>query len=994
MNKILLTILFLCLLTATVTAQERTVSGKVTDSGDGSPLPGVNVVVQGTTKGTTTDVDGNYTLSLAPSENSLVFSFVGFSPLTVAVDNRTPVNVALEGDVTALEEVVVVGYGTLQKRDVTGSITSIKSEEIADKPNPNPLNSIQGRAAGVVVTNSGAAGVPPTIRIRGVGSIANTNPLYVVDGIFTDNIDFVNPNDVASMEILKDPSSLAMFGVQGANGVVIITTKRAKKDQTNINVSSYFGFQKVQRRIDVANAQEFQTLYNEQLGHLGEPAFDFSSLTADTDWQDQVLRTAPINSNSISISHASEKNQLTFSFNYLKQDGVVKYDSYKRFTAHLRDELEINKHLKIGADLNMFRFDKDPYNGGILANALWASPVFAPKDDAGNWNSSPTFQRAQVSNPLAFVDIYKDKTVSYGYRFVTSAFAEINFLKDFTWKSVFYADLGFNTLRGYDPIFEIGTGPTRAQYNEVTKVNQESRNFTTWQMDHTLTYSKTFNDLHELTLLGGITQQLKANNYLTGFRQSSSPLDIPDNPDFWYLGISNEVANMQAGGGAEEQAFVSFLFRANYSFNNRYLLNASFRRDGTSKFSPTNQWGNFPSVGAGWVISEEDFFGGIDDVGFLKLKASWGRLGNDKVGNYLYYPLLNTGVSAVFGDKAYPAAVPLYIPNKDIHWEVVEGYDIGLEGVALEDKLNFEFDYYNRETQDILVDIPIPGAVGAGLSKVNAGTIVNRGIELTLGWSDRVGELGYTVSGNVTTIHNEVTSIGNSLSFDIIDGPAKTVVGQPVGSFYGYVQEGIFQSAEEVAASPQAGTAKPGDIKFKDIVPDGIFDDKDRTYIGSPTPNVTFGGSVGLTYKNFEFNVDVQGVAGNEIYKERQTATFAILNYEANRLGRWTGPGTSDKEPILDNTRSNNFLTSSYFIDPGDYFRIRNINLGYNIPSTVIERIKIKSAKVYVNAQNPVTFTKATGYSPEVGGTPTRFGVDINTYPVPATYTIGFNLNF
>lgn len=995
MKKYLL-ILMPCLWCLTGWSQERLVSGTVTAAEDGLPIPGVNVVVEGTTKGTATDVDGNYSLQLDAGENTLVFTFVGFKPMTVDVGDRTTIDVALESDVTALEEVVVIGYGTQRKRDVTGAITSLKGEEIADRPNANPLNSIQGRAAGVVITNSGVAGSSPTIRIRGVGSISNTNPLYVVDGIFTDNIDFVNPNDIASMEILKDPSSLAMFGVQGANGVVIITTKRAQKGQTNVNFSSYVGVQKITKTIDVANAEQFKTLYNEQLAHLGSAPFDFSSYTADTDWQDLIFRDAIINNNSLSITSGGERNQATFSLNYFRQDGVIKYDSYKRYTAHLRDEYTVNDHLKVGADLSLFRFDRDPYQGGAVNGAVWSAPVYAPRDENGNWNAAPTFQRAQVGNPYAFTEIYRDKTISNGYRLVGSLFAEINFLKNFTWKSVFYTDLGFNDRRSYDPLFEIGTGPDRAQFNEITKVSQERRNFTTWQMDHTLTFSKNFNEVHDITALAGITQQLKSESFLLGGRQSRSPLNIPDDPNFWYLGIGSDDVTRTNNGGAEEQAFLSFLFRLNYSFANKYLLNASFRRDGTSKFSPNNRWGNFPSIGAGWVITEEPFFRDQNVLDFLKIKASWGRLGNDKVGNYLFYPLLNTGVTAVFGENVYPAAVPEYIPNPNIHWEVVQGTDVGFEAVAMNERLSVEFDYYNRETQDILVRLTIPGAVGASQSLTNAGTIVNKGIEVTLGWNDNLSQdLRYNLGANFTTIDNEVTSIGDNIGYNIAEGPARTAVGYPIGAFYGYVQEGIFQTAEEVAASPQAATAKPGDIRFKDVVADGVIDEKDRTFIGSPTPDFIFGGSLGLIFKGFEFTVDVQGVAGNEIYKARQTATFAILNYEANRLGRWTGPGTSEKEPILDNTRSNNFQVSSYFLDPGDYFRVRNLMIAYNFPTGLVERLRMKNAKVYINAQNILTFTKATGYTPEVGGDrPVAFGIDNGTYPLPATYSIGVNLNF
>ncbi len=997
-------LLFTCLLLFSITnaiAQPRTIRGKVISSEDSQPIPGVNVIIQGTTKGAATDAEGAYSLELAAGENTLSFTFVGYKTQTIEIGQREVIDIVLEVDATELEEVVVIGYGTQRKRDVTGSIVSIKGSEVSNKPNANPLNSIQGKVSGVTVTNSGVAGASPTIRIRGVGSISNTNPLYVVDGIFTDNIDFVNPNDIESMEILKDASSLAIYGVQGANGVIIIITKRAKKDETNINFSSYAGFQQVTNPIEVTNAAEFKLLYDEDLSNQGEAPFDFSNYTADTDWQDQILRSAVIMNYSLSINSASEKNLTSFSLNYFKQDGVVKYDSYSRYTAHLKDEFTINNHIKVGGDITLFHWTREPQTAQ-LNNAIWAAPVYAPKAENGLYNSSPSFQRAQVGNPVATTEILKDKTISEGYRVVGSGFVELNILKNITWKSVFYTDLGFNKSRGYTPKYSIGanTDPDDPNFDLIqvtdrTSVRQSADNYTAWQMDHTFTYSKNINEIHNFTLLGGITQRYSGYDGLEGSRQGKDPLPIPDDPDFWYLGIGDNDPTRTNGGGASEEVFLSFLARANYAFKDKYLLNVSYRRDGTSKFNPFNRWGDFGSVGAGWVLTEESFFD-FEPVNFLKLKASWGRLGNDKIGNYLYYPLLNTGVAGVFGENVYPAAIPSFIPNPNIRWEIVQGTDIGFETIFLESKLTAEFSYYNRETKDILVNIEIPASVGTGISQINAGTIVNRGIELSLGWNDEFfTDWRYSVSGNVTTTHNEVVSIGDNEGYNIISGPSRTELGHPIGAFYGYVQEGVFQSQEEVDASSQAGTgAKPGDIRYKDVDGNGEFDDNDRTFIGSPIPDITYGLSLGLSYKYFEFGIDFQGAGGNDIYRQRSTQTFAPLNYESNRLDRWVGPGSSNKEPIMDSSRPNNYLVSTYFLDAADYFRIRNISLGYNFPFELLEKIKLKNAKVYINAQNVFTFTKATGYSPEVGGSPISFGVDNGVYPIPATYTAGINLNF
>ncbi|WP_181305792.1 TonB-dependent receptor [Rufibacter sp. XAAS-G3-1] len=996
MRKTLLTILLSLFLIPALHAQELlTVRGKITSGTPPENLIGASVQLKGSTLGTQTDVNGDYTLANVPSTGVLVFSYLGYSPQEVAVNGRTTVNVQLQSTSNELEQVVVIGYGTQQKRDVTGSIVSLKAEEFEDVPVPNPLNALQGKAAGVLITNNGSPGSSPSIRIRGVGSINGVSPLYVVDGIFTNNIDFVNPNDIASMEILKDASSLAIFGLQGANGVIIITTKRAKQGETNINVNSYAGIQRVGQKIEVANAAQFKQLYNEQLTNLGQSPYDFefNGYTANTDWQDQILRqNAFINNNSVSISTASERNSASLSLSYFNQEGLVKYDSYKRYTAHLRDEFTVNKHVKVGADLSLFRWDRTPATGSI-SGSLWAAPVYNPYHETGAYNSGPAFQRAQVANPVAFMEINKGTNVSNGYRLVGSAFAEVKFLQNFTWRSTFFTDLGFNQSRGYTPIYSIGYGDQRAQFNDVSGVNQSKSTFTAWQQDHLLTYSKTFQEKHDVTVLVGATMQYSGNDNVSGSVQGLTT-PIPNNPDFWYLGISNDRETQRNGGGASENALAATFIRVNYAFASKYLLNASLRRDGTSRFGPVNQYDNFPAVGAGWVISEENFMQSQSFVNFLKLKTSWGQQGNQQ-GDYVIYPTLNTGVSAVFGEQIYPAAVPAYVPNPGIRWEKIEGFDAGVELVTLNNKLSIEVDYYNRKTKDILTTIERQATVGVPTTLVNAGTVLNRGFEFSGTLNDQKGDFGYSVSANLTTIHNEVLALGENEGFNIFAGNfSRTSVNYPIGHFYGYVHDGIFQTPEEVAGSLQATTAKPGDIRFKDVNGDGIFNDKDRTYIGSPTPELTYGASVNLTFKGFELGVDVQGVAGNHIYNNRIAQNFSILNYEARRFNRWTGPGTSTFEPILDNTRAQNFLPSDYFLEKGDYFRIRNLTLGYNLRGGVLEKLRMKGAKIYVNAQNLKTFTKATGYSPEVGGGPLSSGVDNGTYPVPSIFTGGININF
>jgi TonB-linked SusC/RagA family outer membrane protein len=992
---------FLVFLTFCIGAQGQqtiNVSGIVSGAEDGIPLPGATVLIKGTTTGTVTGVNGKYTLQNVPPDAMLVFSFVGRLTEEQQVNGRTVIDITLVTDVTSLDEVVVVGYGTQRKRDVTGSIVSVKGEDLQSKPLSNPISLLQGSIPGVVVTNRGAAGESPYVRIRGVGSISNTNPLFIVDGIFTDNVDFVNPNDITSMEILKDPSSLAMFGVQGANGVIIISTKRAKKGETNINVNSYAGYQEVTNKIKVTNAEEFKMLYNEEMKNRKSPEYDFSRYTANTDWQDLVLRKAFITNNNISVSSGTDNNQIAFNINYFKQEGVLKYEDYQRITAHLNDEMKVNKFLKVGCDINFSRWDKNPATAD-LASAVRALPVEGPMVDtgagAGRWYSAlPALQSQQLFNPVANMEIFKGKTINQGYRLVGSAFAELNFLKYFTWKSVFYTDLGFSEKRTYTPKYFVGDSLSPVHYNTTTGIAEERYNYPSWQVDHTLTYSNTFRTKHSVKILAGMTAQYDGERYIKGDRQGIN-IDILDDPIYWYLDVGTPNINEHNSSGGKEQSFISYLFRVNYAYANKYLLNLSYRRDGTSKFSPSHQWGNFPSVGAGWVLSEESFMKSQQIFDFVKLRVSWGMLGNDKIGDYLYYPLLNTGVNGIFGENVYPAARLDVQPDEDIHWEVVKGTDAGIEFTALNRRLKVESDYYDRKTNDILVQIQVPGPAGVVDLLTNAGTILNRGVEISLNWTDNItNNLTYRIGGNLTTIHNEVLSIGDNVGYNITNGPARTTVGQPIGAFYGYVQEGVFQNQAELDSVPHLRKQGVGDLRFKDLDGNDTLNTKDRTFLGSPTPDLTYGISLGLSYKNFDLNIDMQGVAGNYIYRQWATANWAVLNYPAGRLERWHGEGTSNSEPILNSKSVGYYENSSYWVDKGDYFRIRNIYLGYNFGSRFCSHLRLKGGKIYLNIQNLKTFSNAVGYSPEVGGdNPTHFGVDDITYPIPATYSIGLNVN-
>ncbi|WP_199727589.1 SusC/RagA family TonB-linked outer membrane protein [Hanamia caeni] len=981
------------------------IHGKVTNE-EGAPLVGVSVTVGGSTTGTSTGPDGTYTIN-APEEGTLNFSYVGYKSQVVNVSSRTTIDITMEKDVSTLSDIVVIGYGTQKKRDLTGSIAVVKGEDIAKQPSTNPVASLQGKVAGLTVVNSGQAGSSPTVRIRGVNSTNNADPLYVVDGILQTNIDYLNSADIESVEVLKDPSSIAIYGLQGGNGVIIITTKKAKRGQTRINFQSSVNLQKVNNLIKVTDAEGFKKLYSAQLANLNAAPFDFSNYTANTNWQEQVLRTALQSNNSLSVSNSTDKSTTYLNIGYSNQQGVLKYDKYQKYVARLNEEIHINKNIRVGGDITGFHFKQNPPAGvGNLTNkATWAAPIVPIKAGPGLYYAMPSFQRAQVDNPVALIDQNDGTAFNEGYRVTGNIFAEIKFLKNFTWKSSVYTDLSFNQSRSYGALpyhyIDLGEGgsPTDTSYaiNPHTSVNQSSTLYKTFQQDHTLTFDKDFGD-HHVTALAGFSTLYHYMESINGNRTDTS-FNIPNDPMFWYLDVAQQSNPGTYGGGAGEDASMSYLARINYSFKGKYLVNATFRRDGTSKFSPKHQFGNFGSVGLGWVLTDEKFLQPVSWLNFLKLKASWGTVGNGlNIGNYLSYPVLLNSNVGIFGNNVYPSVVPKYIPDPNLHWEKVEGKDVGFEARLLDNRLNLDVDFYDRKTHDILTTIVLPGASGNVNYFTNLGTIDNKGLEVSAGWHDKIGkDFSYTINGNFSVNKNDVESIGNNINFQLLGngGVNVTETGKSIGYFFGYVQTGIYQTTAQLDKEPHMASSAPGDVAYKDVNNDGKIDQNDRTYLGTPFPKYNFGGNISLDYKNFDLGIELQGVAGNKIYVQRRTATFAILNYETNRLDAWTAAGTTNIEPILDNTRSNNYLFSTYWLEPGDYLRIRTVQLGYTFNPKILQTKGVQSFRLFISGQNLATFTKATGYSPEVPiSDPIAAGADNGVYPVPAIYSFGVNLTF
>ena len=1000
MKKNLLITCVMLLFAITSMAQNKiTISGVVTDK-TGETVIGASVRVKGQeSKGSITDINGKYQIVDVASNATLIFSYIGMREQEIAVNGRSTINVKMEEDSQLIDEVVVVGYGSAKKRDLTGSIVTVKADEIASKPSTNPLASIQGKVAGVQVVNTGRAGQDPEIRVRGTNSINGFKPLYVVDGLFTDNINYLNTADIESMEILKDPSSLAIFGVRGANGVIIITTKRAKIGKTMVNINSSVGWKVIYDRVGVTNAEEFKMLYNEQLISQGSDPYDYTQWTGNTDWQDEIFQTGFLTNNNVSITGATDKSKFYLGLGYVMEEGSIKTEKLNKFTVNLNSEYSVTDFLRFGFQLNGVRA-KYPDAKGV-DGALKAAPIAPTHDlESGLIHTLPDFQRAQVWNPLIETELRGAHNKSENYRVAGNVFGEIDILKNLTFKATFSMDYASSQGRSYSPLIYVYNPDVEGGEERLTEresVNQSKSTSLAAQSDYVLTYLGQFGN-HGLTLTAGLTTNYNESSSLSGGRSQLAGYGIlvGDDPDRWWLSTIDDVSTATNGGSQSDRFTMSYLFRALYNYKNRYLLNASFRRDGSSVFYKTgNTWDNFYSFGAGWVMTEEKFMQNQNVINFLKLKGSWGVLGSQNTGSsYPAYATIVSSGSAVFGDNIIAGKGPNKLISPTLGWERNYSWEVGFDMHMFNDRLQLSPVYYNKTTKDMLTSIP--GIAGTVPGLQNVGEIRNRGFELSASWNDKIGEdWRYGLGANLSTIDNKVLSLVNK-DYNIISGPSRVSEGYPIGYFYGYKVEGVYQNEDDIRFSPinSVGSVTPGDLKFTDVDGNGKITDNDRTMIGNPTPDFTYGFNVNLGWKNLDLTVDMMGVYGNEIYRNWGSSSYAQLNYRTEQLNRWHGEGTSNWEPLLDPSHKINQEASTYFIEDGSFFRIRNIELGYNFDKRLLNRIKVQSLRLYTNVQNPKTWSRNGGYTPEVGGSAISFGIDGGGYPMPTVYTIGFNLTF
>ncbi len=1014
------------------------IRGTVTDE-KGLPLAGASVLVKGTTIGTTSDAAGKFSLSIPNANVTLEISSVGYEPMEYPLNGSTEITVALKPSQQVMDQVVVIGYGTATKRDLTGSIAKIEGKEIADKPNTNPVASLQGKVAGLSVVNNGTPGAAPDIRIRGTGSIGQVKPLYVVDGIFQDNIDYLNPNDIESIEILKDPSSLAIFGVKGATGVIAITTRRAKSGQVTVNFNTSYGSKQLVDKIKLANAQQFAELYAEELKYSGTTDIPNIIGGANTDWIDAVTRTGHQSISNLSLTASTDRNKLNLGVGYIYDEGIIKHQQLSRFNINFSDEFKVTQNIKVGVNLIASR-QHNPYDvGNILDDARKVVPQIPSgtkrmrvRDLYGTptdfvdldlyYSLDPSLQTAGVVNPLLRLENEWNKVKNFEYRTVGSFFFDFNITKDLNWRSTVYADISNVNKRQYTPAYYAYSPvfDSAVVYSPLTKVQENDDTYRKFQQDHILTYKKKFGD-HNLTATAGFTTYYFGYFGRQGTASQSTKVGakpIPDNERFWYINNGfQDPLSTTASSGQNEYTTVSGLARALYNYKNKYYFNASYRRDASSRLYRSVPSQSFWATGAAWEISREDFFATIKDkINFLKLKGSVGVLGNQSAYNqntgtqldYPLYPLLSSGQTAVFGTNVYTAADELYFPNPNLKWEQVHSHEIGLEGTAFRNSLNFEINYFSKTTKDLMTFID-NSALGLKSALLNAGSLKNWGTEISAGYNKEIAtDLTLNVSGNITFLKNKVLSLSSDLpAGKVIRGftnnnaaQAVTQVGYPIGYFYGYVVEGIYQSWADVITSPDAsgigGAYGPGDFKFKDVNGDGIITPDDRTIIGNPTPDFTYGGGFSINYKGISLGVDVNGVYGNEVFRTWASleSPFQRVNYAEMQTARWHGEGTSNWTPILGQAHRFNYNGSTYNIEDGSYIRIRNLQLGYSLPQSLVSKIGFKSARIFANIQNLKTWKHNSGYSPEYGGDATAFGFDFGGNAIPRITTFGLNVNF
>lgn len=980
---------------------EVDLSGQVIDS-DRNPIPGVIVTVLGTSIGTVTDIEGKYAISV-PEGSTLVFSFIGYESRRVEVGGQSVIDIVLTEDMSSLEEVIVVGYGTQRKSDITGSVGVVSSRDFEDEPILQVGQALQGKVAGLQVSqNSGAPGSGLLIRVRGTGTVNNAEPLFVIDGNPNANpLDLV-PEQIESIQVLKSASAAAIYGAQGANGVILITTKQGKAGKSQLDINFSQGLQQLQRHLPVTNAMQYATLYNEGLVNAGaQPLYpNPQALGEGTNWQNEVFQVAPMTDLSVSASGGSESSRYFFSAGYVNQEGIVRGSSFDRANIRINSSHDITPSIRVGqnlsASMSQFKQISEHSFGSVLGNTLTANPEVPVRMADGGWGFSN--ESLNSTNPLATIHYTNDDTrrpVING-----NVFADITLAKDLIFRSQFNVNMGYSENRIFNPQYRISS----RMFNEVANLDERTTRFREHSWANTLTYQKVIGK-HNFDLLAGITTQESYTQFISAYA-AGLPENATDNPNLRYLNLSTQANRVQ--GDAGEWSILSYLGRINYNYDNKYFSTVNFRVDGSSRFGENNPYGYFPSFSLGWKLSEEDFLRDLGWVNNLMLRGGWGSLGNqNSLPNYAFANLVAPNINYTFGNpqRVIRGQAPIGLGNPDLRWESTQETNLGFDFMGFEGKFTLAFDYYHKKTSDMLLRVPVPDYAGVQNSPfVNGGDVINKGFEIMIGYEDtRPSGFTYNVSANLSQNTNEVaalSSVGGALfqRISFVGLVNVTQVGSPIASFWGWQTDGIFQSQEEVDAHAfqSSGTA-PGDFRFKDLNGDGVINAQDQTIIGNPWPKYNFGLNSTFSYRGFDLRIQLQGVYGNDIFMglKFRTEGSNFFNYTQNVWdNRWTGPGTSNSVPRANtNDPNNNMRSSDYYIEDGSYLRVRNIQLAYRIPSEVV---KLRSFSVFGSIQNALTFTKYPGLDPEMGtnraNNPLYIGIDETNYPVPRIYTLGLKI--
>ena len=994
----------------------KPVTGTVTDHESGEPLIGVNMFIKNTTIGAATDANGDFSLK-ATVGDTIVFSYLGYTRKEIVYQGQKELEIKLAPSNEMLEELVVTGYGNKQRlRDLTAPIVSIDASEIEDKPFSNLAQSLQGKIPGVNVVQSGAPGSNPIIRIRGIGSaLGSPDPLYVVDGVFTRDISYLGPNDIKSVTVLKDASSAALYGVRAANGVLLIETRRGQQGANKIKYNGYMGIQSASNVLEMANAEEYVTMINEKNKILSnyDPSviytpLDINDFDGDTDWFDLILRNATIQSHNISITGGQESSSYSYGLGYLSQEGIVKKTKYERVNFRASGDYKVRNRVKVGYNANLAPYvNKNPGNQtNLLASAFIAPPVIAPKDADGNFTDPFDYGLPGISvNPALNLENLNYKVE--GYRVILNNYAEVALLADksLKLKTNFGVEHGQEYGRDYDRSFYVSNN----LFDSIPTLSKTQNRSTSYFWDNTASYEKSFRE-HEVQAIAGFSFQQFTTSFISSSRQYVEDFGEPS----YYLSLGATDGQTNNDGGTKIRG-LSYFGRLFYSYMDRYLITLTLRSDGSSTFAEDFRFRTFPSIGLGWVVSEESFFN-ADVIDFLKIRGSYGELGNNNIpqNEYTqttsrggkYSVVLGDGTQIRTGENITSAVAP------ELQWEIVTEYNFGFEANLFKYKLDIGLDYYRRLTENALFTVLLSGASGsAGSYLDNNADIRNRGIELRLGWSDQINDnFSYRIGGNMTTIDNEVVKLKTGTtgiaSGDALHGNLATYTeeGRPIGEFNVLEVIGVFQDKEDVNnytyTDDEGNTtliqpiAAPGDLKYKDQNEDGVIDRDDYIRAGSYIPDFTYSFNVALYYKEWDFSMDIYGVAGSKIFNRKTLHRFNDQNENYPKYlvdNRWNAPGSTNQYPSANVGGRQNLLPNTYLVEDGDFIRINSIQLGYTIPW-----IKgVNRLRLYVNAQNPFTFFKYNGFTPEIPeANPLYQGLDRGVYPISRTISGGVNLNF